>query len=134
MRRDWDLIRGLLRAIDIDYDLYERSRLMDALAKADGIGSLNYHLCLLYEARLVSYSRPFYSKDSYQLEVEPIQLTKEGSELFSLMRDDSVWLQVRSYFGDGEFVSASQSVLVSALKKHFLSATIAVRGGVPAQP
>jgi Hypothetical protein (DUF2513) len=125
MIRDWNLIRGLLRAIDVDYSDDDRTKLLGCIAVKYGVRSLNYHLTLLYEAKLVRYERPLYSADSGQIESEPIQLTKDGVELLTLIRDNSAWEAVTSTFNYGGSISASQSILASKLKEYFLSATIA---------
>lgn len=125
MRRDWDLIRGLLSAIDVDYDLDKRHHLIGEMTILKGTSAVNYHLCLLFEAKLVRYFRPKFSTVNKEIESEPVQLTNEGIELLTLMRGDSVWQEVKSCLDDGDFISASQEVLVSALKKYFLSAEIA---------
>jgi Hypothetical protein (DUF2513) len=126
MRRDWDLIRGLLSAIDVDYDLNRRHELIGELVVLKGIRPINYHLTLLFEAKLVRYFRPLYSELTKQLEPEPIQLTSEGIELLTLMRSsDSAWKAVTLTLDYGGSISASQDVLASALKKYFLSAEIA---------
>ncbi len=125
MRRDWDLIRGLLSAIDVDYDLGKRHHLIGEMTIFKGTSAVNYHLCLLFEAKLVRYFRPKFSTVTKKIESEPVQLTNEGIELLTLMRSDSAWPEVKSRLDDGGFISASQEVLVSALKKYFLNATIA---------
>lgn len=118
MERNWDLIRSLLRAIDIDYSLEDRLRLIEALAEANGAKCLNYHLCLIYEAGLARYSRPFYSEDSHQLEVEPIYLSKQGINLFRLMCDDDAWTEAKQYL---DTFKPSNNILVRQLRMYFLS-------------
>lgn len=129
MKRDWGLIRGLLRAIDIDYNSYDRLRFIEALANSHSVISVNYYLSLLYEAKLVRYSKPFYSSGSRQLEAEPIQLTKEGVELLALMNNDDILEQVSLILiaekDDANLRVAAQQPLFSALKKYFMSAVIA---------
>jgi hypothetical protein len=121
MKRDWDLIRGLLHAIDIDYDLGKRHHLFAEMVVLNGINAINYHLCLLFESKLVRYYRPKYSELSKQIESEPVQLTKAGVELLKLMRDNDAWKKAKLLLTHGGHVSASQDVLVSALDRYFIS-------------
>jgi len=94
MRRDWDLIREILLAVengwDGAWDDAKAERLHHVAPSADAVA---YHLRLLIEARLIdAIDRNTTGEDSFIVR----RLTWEGHDFLDAARDEPTWKQAKA--------------------------------------
>lgn len=116
MRRDFELIRELLRQIEEKSDLGHR-KAEDFDIPGFERSQISYHIRLLYEAGFVS-GEAIRSKSSPERLIDfwVFDLTWQGHEFLAAARNDTVWRKAFKKFG-GQLSGVPFSVL-SALLLH----------------
>ena len=115
MKRDMDLIRAILLAVEEQADADDRELRIDG-APADEV--LAYHFLLLDDAGLIE-SRPMGNVGYYRL-LEPKRLTWAGHEFLDAARNDDLWEQAKRMVLEktgGQAMELLKTVLASLAKK-----------------
>lgn len=107
MKRDMDLIREILRAVEACEDSYG---INSPIIEGYSVGQIAYHLRLLNESGLIevkSVADGFQQEDEYM----GINLTWDGQDFLNAARDDSLWKKAKETVIDSGVGFTIQSLL-----------------------
>jgi len=116
MKRDMDLVRRILLAVEAKQDGY--LPLEDLAVPGYSAEQIAYHTCLLQEAGLIEGTA---CNGPSGPEVIPVKLTWAGHELLDLARERSIWQEAKKRLSQAG-VSASLVVLKELLTRLALGA------------
>jgi hypothetical protein len=110
VKRDWDLIRQLLIAVESACDGGNAVNQAEFEVSDHSAAAIGYHVALLHEAGLIS-AIDVSSHQSEHPEFLVERLTWEGHDFLDAARDDTRWNRVK-----GAFAKAGKGIAFAVLK------------------
>ncbi len=94
MRRDWQLIRYILVAVEaLDHAREENAAVWPNSFEGYGTGEVSYHMRILQEAGLIEATCRSGTSEPFCLATS---LTWQGHELLELLRSDQMWERIQT--------------------------------------